>query len=55
MPTVRAIVRDTAKDHYKFSSIVLAIVNTQAFREDEIPLKATGESPASGNRTAANR
>jgi hypothetical protein len=53
MPTVRAIVRDTAKDHYRFSSIVLGIVNSQAFREDEIPLKAPGEPPVSLSHTAA--
>jgi len=54
MPTVRAIVRDTAKDHYRFSSVVLGIINSAAFREDEIPLKAPGESAAPAARTAAN-
>ncbi|HTC44004.1 MAG TPA: DUF1592 domain-containing protein [Steroidobacteraceae bacterium] len=54
MPTVRAIVRDTAKDNYRFSAIVLGIVNSQAFRYDEIPLKAPGENPGSSTRTAAN-
>ncbi|HEY4341316.1 MAG TPA: DUF1592 domain-containing protein [Steroidobacteraceae bacterium] len=53
MPTVRAIVRDTAKDHYRFSSVVLAIVKSQAFREDEIPLKAPGEPTSSLSHTAA--
>ncbi|HTC52917.1 MAG TPA: DUF1592 domain-containing protein [Steroidobacteraceae bacterium] len=38
MPTVRAIVRDTARDDYRFSAVVLGIVNSAAFREDEIPL-----------------
>ncbi|HEV2703792.1 MAG TPA: DUF1592 domain-containing protein [Steroidobacteraceae bacterium] len=38
MPTVRAIVRDTAKQNYSFSAIVLGIVNSPAFREDEIPI-----------------
>ena len=33
MPQVRAVVRAAAKDNYKFSSIVLAIVNTDAFRK----------------------
>jgi len=32
MPQVRAVVRAAAKDDYKFSSIVLGIVNTDAFR-----------------------
>jgi hypothetical protein len=54
MPTVRAIARDTAKDNYRFSAIVLAIVNSQAFREDEIPLKPASETPASTTHIAAN-
>ncbi|MGC1458849.1 MAG: DUF1592 domain-containing protein [Steroidobacteraceae bacterium] len=54
MPTVRAIVRDCAKDNYRFSAIVLGIVNSPAFREDEIPLKVPGENPGSSHRTAAN-
>jgi hypothetical protein len=32
MPQVRAVVRAAAKDNYKFSAIVLGIVNTDAFR-----------------------
>ncbi len=32
MPQVRAVVRGAARDNYKFSSIVLGIVNTDAFR-----------------------
>jgi mono/diheme cytochrome c family protein len=37
MPQVRAVVRAAAKDNYKFSSIVLAIVNTEAFRKQAVP------------------
>jgi Protein of unknown function (DUF1592)/Protein of unknown function (DUF1588)/Protein of unknown function (DUF1585)/Protein of unknown function (DUF1595) len=33
MPQVRAVVRAAAKDNYKFSSIVLGIVNSDAFRK----------------------
>jgi mono/diheme cytochrome c family protein len=33
MPQVRAVVRGAAKDNYRFSSIVLGIVNTEAFRK----------------------
>jgi len=33
MPQVRTIVRGAAKDNYKLSSIVLGIVNTDAFRK----------------------
>jgi hypothetical protein len=32
MPAIRKIVRDSAKDNYKFSSIVLGIVNSPAFQ-----------------------
>jgi hypothetical protein len=55
MPTVRAIVRATAKDNYRFSAIVLGIVNSPAFREDEIPLKGPGEPSISSTHTVANR
>jgi len=33
MPQVRAIVRAAAKENYKLSSIVLGIVNSDAFRK----------------------
>ena len=33
MPQVRAIVRGAAKENYKLSSIVLGIVNSDAFRK----------------------
>jgi hypothetical protein len=35
MPQVRAIVRAAGKDNYKLSSIVLGIVNSDAFRKQE--------------------
>ncbi len=41
MPQVRAVVRGAAKDNYKFSSIVLGIVNTDAFRK---------QGPAAGSK-----
>jgi hypothetical protein len=37
MPTVRRIVRDSAKDNYKFSSLVQAIVKTDQFRMRRVP------------------
>jgi len=40
MPQVRAVVRGAAKDNYKFSSIILGIVNTEAFRKQGPPPKA---------------
>src|SRR5262249_16301738 len=42
MPQVRAVVRGAAKDNYKFSSIVLGIVNTEAFRKQGSLPKAKG-------------
>ncbi len=33
MPQVRAIVRNSAEDNYKFSSLILGIVNSEAFRK----------------------
>jgi hypothetical protein len=39
MPQVRAIVRVAAKDNYKLSSIVLGIVNSDAFRKQGSPPK----------------
>jgi len=32
MPTIRAIVRDTAKENYRFSSIILHIVDSDQFQ-----------------------
>jgi mono/diheme cytochrome c family protein len=40
MPQVRGVVRAAAKDNYKFSSIVLDIVNTEAFRKQGAAPKA---------------
>jgi hypothetical protein len=40
MPQVRAIVRGAAKDNYKLSSIVLGIVNSDAFRKQGADLAA---------------
>jgi hypothetical protein len=34
MPTVRALVREAAENDYRFSSIVLGIVNTEQFRKN---------------------
>jgi hypothetical protein len=42
MPQVRAVVRGAAKDNYKFSSIVLGIVKTEAFRRQVRPPAANG-------------
>jgi hypothetical protein len=44
MPTVRAIVRDAATSDYRFTSIVLGIVRSDAFRKTMNPVAAP--SPA---------
>jgi hypothetical protein len=51
MPTVRAIVRDAAKDDYRFVSIVLGIVNSPSFQMQMVP-GGSGGTPA--NLRASN-
>jgi mono/diheme cytochrome c family protein len=51
MPTLRQIVRDAAGDNYRFSTIVLAVVNSPAFLQDRIP----EAKPATATRTAQVR
>jgi hypothetical protein len=55
MPTVRKIVRDAARDKYRFSSIVLGIVRSDAFRmrmvpEPERPSSSTASLTSSEER-----
>jgi hypothetical protein len=52
MPQVRAIVRRAAKDNYKLSSLILGIVNSDAFRKQgpevgQAIVSAAGSQPAS--------
>jgi len=44
MPTVRKIVRDAKKDNYKFSSIVMGIVNSPAFQSSMVEVSQTEQS-----------
>jgi hypothetical protein len=59
MPVVRRIVRDAAKDNYRFASLVAQIVATDAFRRREapqaptVPLKITANSPDSTSPVGA--
>ncbi|HEY7191068.1 MAG TPA: DUF1592 domain-containing protein [Vicinamibacterales bacterium] len=54
MPTVRRIVRDAAKDNYKFKSIVLGVISSDAFRKrevdghDAVPAKPASVSSSAG-------
>jgi hypothetical protein len=54
MPQVRVVVRGAAKDNYKFSSIVLGIVNTDAFRRQG-PAAALTEPRPTEPRTSVSR
>jgi hypothetical protein len=47
MPTVRRIVRTAAKDDYKFSSIMQAVVTTEQFRMRRVPQAQSGNQRAS--------
>jgi len=40
MPQVRRIARDAKKDNYTFASLVMGIVDTDAFRKQGLPVKA---------------
>jgi len=52
MPVVRRIVRDAAKDDYRFKSIVLGVVSSDAFRkreaEEQAPAPVKPESTSTG-------
>jgi hypothetical protein len=47
MPTVRAIARGAAKNDYRFSSIILGIVESDAFQ-----MRAAEDTPAAGEIVA---
>jgi hypothetical protein len=51
MPTVRAIVRESARDHYSFASIATRIAKSTAFRMRSVPQDKAAETVA----TAAER
>ena len=50
MPGVRKIVRDSARDDYRFSSVIMGIVKSPAF---QLSVKAT-ETAAKNTETARN-
>jgi hypothetical protein len=51
MPTVRAIVREAAKDDYRFESLVLGIVSSDQFRKRDIG--GLTQEPAGGATQAS--
>ncbi|MDB6089100.1 MAG: hypothetical protein JWN85_1884 [Gammaproteobacteria bacterium] len=48
MPTIRAIVRDSAQDHYRFSSLVMRVIDSDQFQKRTPP----GEAIAHKTQTA---
>ncbi len=56
MPLLRKLVRDASKDDYRFSALVLGIVNSDAFLYDRVPeekpaaMTAQATSPGMGDR-----
>ena len=53
MPQVRAIVRGAAKDNYKLSSLILGVVNSDAFRRQGPPSDASPKSSGAELTAAA--
>jgi hypothetical protein len=51
MAAVRSIVRDTARDDYRFSSVVTAIVESEPFRMRKAPIENAVASTASMEKT----
>ena len=49
MPKVRAIVRQAAKDDYRFEALVLAIVMSAEFRQRQVSGATDGLTQASAN------
>ena len=57
MPQVRKIARDAKKDNYTFASLVMGIVNTDAFRKQGVPVKTAPKLSAANTappRSASN-
>lgn len=53
MPTVRAIVRNAAKDNYRFEAILLGVVNSDAFQMRQVPAAIPAEGK-DASKTAQN-
>jgi hypothetical protein len=55
MPTIRRIVRESARDKYRFSSIVMGIVRSDAFRMRMVPLPEQGTTSTASLTKAEDR
>jgi hypothetical protein len=53
MPAVRAIVRAAAKEDYRFESIVLGVVKSDAFQMRQVPLPVPAEGADAVPKTTA--
>ncbi|MEP7353865.1 MAG: DUF1592 domain-containing protein [Acidobacteriota bacterium] len=54
MPTVRKIIKDTKRDNYKFSSIVMGIVSAPAFQSSMVEANPVGTNPTAPKPVAKN-
>ena len=52
MPLVRKLVRDAGRQDYRFSALVLGIVNSQAFLYDTVPVQKAATLTANATQTA---
>jgi hypothetical protein len=50
MPLVRQLVRDAGKEDYRFSALILGIVNSPAFQYDRLPVEAAPSVTAQAQR-----
>jgi hypothetical protein len=58
MPVVRSIVRDSAREDYRLSSIVMNIVKSAPFQINRVPLTTVGavyDRPFGGHRPPLQR
>jgi len=55
MPTVRGIVRESAKKDYRFSAIVLGIINSPAFQMETVPMQKDSAPKREIASTASNK
>jgi hypothetical protein len=53
MPLLRKLVRDAAKDNYRFSALVLGIVGSDAFLYDRVPEEKPATTTAQARTPAA--
>jgi hypothetical protein len=51
MPVVRQVVRTAAQQDYRFSAIVAAIIRTNLFQSNTVPVPEIGTAPAVANNS----